>query len=400
MTPKEEQFSKNFKGLEDFRSEDWTPLAWACLINDVSEVKRLISKGADVNECSWAWIGTHPLLLATWRGHIAIVKMLIEAGVKDEKIINEAFVHACIYGRLDIAKYLVDIGANIEYLPDDNCSCSALVYAARLGEVNVVKFLLSAGAKNNLEDALRSAIGSGHIEIVKMLLATGIFVTPDDLIVACNGGHREIVELLLQAGADVNLHGNNGMTPLIMARKKGYKEIVNLLKSAGAKELNTTADSTNFKYEEPELFAEAKNKNWDKVKELLNTGSNPFDEYSDGCTFVEYILQSKDSPKEIKEIMYNKKLFMAVASGDEQEVGELLYLDDINLDITTALTSAVQSACTIYGDSPYNYIIEMLLEDGADINDKDSFGETALGIAEKIGNKKIINLLKSAGAKE
>ena len=45
-------------------------------------------------------------------------------------------------------------------------------------------------------------------------------------------------------------------------------------------------------------------------------------------------------------------------------------------------------------------IVQLLLANGADVNLKDSEGDTALDEAELNDNTEIIKLLKSAGAKE
>ena len=44
--------------------------------------------------------------------------------------------------------------------------------------------------------------------------------------------------------------------------------------------------------------------------------------------------------------------------------------------------------------------VKALLAEGADLNAKDEFGETALDCAERCGHMKIAQLLKEAGAKE
>ena len=59
-----------------------------------------------------------------------------------------------------------------------------------------------------------------------------------------NHGHKQSVDLLIRAGADVNLTGNNGDTPLMLAAEKGHDKCIPILLRAGAQinRLNTLAD--------------------------------------------------------------------------------------------------------------------------------------------------------------
>ncbi|MNF15442.1 Ankyrin repeat protein [compost metagenome] len=52
-----------------------------------------------------------------------------------------------------------------------------------------------------------------------------------------DGGQRhvDIVKLLIDAGADVNLADNDGVTPLQHARSRGFAPMVTMLEKAGAK---------------------------------------------------------------------------------------------------------------------------------------------------------------------
>jgi len=83
----------------------------------------------------------------------------------------------------------------------------------------------------------------GNIEVVKQHLAAGTDVderggianTTPLLEAARGGGHKEIVELLIANGADVNVRGFLGMTPLNMADDEGEKEIADLLRKHGGK---------------------------------------------------------------------------------------------------------------------------------------------------------------------
>jgi ankyrin repeat protein len=44
--------------------------------------------------------------------------------------------------------------------------------------------------------------------------------------------------------------------------------------------------------------------------------------------------------------------------------------------------------------------VKLLLENGADVNDKDNDGSTALSLAKKYGRWNIVELLSNAGAVE
>jgi ankyrin repeat protein len=133
-----------------------------------------------------------------------------------------------------------------------------------------VKALLEAGAEVNRADgegqtALDTAIFSGSVEIVNLLLAKGATIerSPSILCNPARWGHTEIVKVLLKAGVSPRHHirriiylaSEDGHTeivrailtankrkvdkralirPLFMARSQGNLEMVNLLLEAGA----------------------------------------------------------------------------------------------------------------------------------------------------------------------
>jgi ankyrin repeat protein len=142
---------------------------------DLATVKRELQKGEDVNG---AHAGTSLLSLATKNG------------------------------RLDMVKFLVDKGANLNYGSVNGTT--PLMLAATNGHLDVVKFLVDKGADVNAKDHKGG--------------------TP--LMAAVCEGNLDMVKFLVEKGAEVNARGNDGETPLTLATKQ---DVVEFLKQNGAK---------------------------------------------------------------------------------------------------------------------------------------------------------------------
>ena len=89
---------------------------------------------------------------------------------------------------------------------------TALIAAAHLGHVEVVRILIKAGAP---------------LDHVNNLGWTALI----ESIVLGNGGpdHTETLRALVEAGADVTITDGNGQTPLLLARERGYSKMVSIL---------------------------------------------------------------------------------------------------------------------------------------------------------------------------
>jgi len=94
--------------------------------------------------------------------------------------------------------------------------------------------------------ALIAAAHLGHVEVVRMLIAAGApldhvnnlkWTALIESIVLGDGGknHTETLRALVEAGANVNIPDGTGSTPLKLARSRGYREMVAILEKAGAK---------------------------------------------------------------------------------------------------------------------------------------------------------------------
>ena len=95
---------------------------------------------------------------------------------------------------------------------------TALIAAAHLGHVEVVRELIRAGAP---------------LDHVNNLGWTALI----ESIVLGDGGPRHTATLaaLIDAGANVNLADRSGATPLQLARGRGYREMAALLVAANAR---------------------------------------------------------------------------------------------------------------------------------------------------------------------
>lgn len=113
-----------------------------------------------------------------------------------------------------LRRYCCGIGALIGILVFGSALAGSLHDAAKTGDVDQVKQLITEGANVNAADT------------------TGI--TP--LHSAAVGDHIAVAELLIAKGADVNAKTDNGVTPLHLATFWGHDDMVALLKRHGAKE--------------------------------------------------------------------------------------------------------------------------------------------------------------------
>ena len=133
---------------------------------------------------------------AARNGHLDVIKYLVDHGANVNAEDDEALILASKYGHLDVVEYLVDHGANI-HAQDDQ----ALIYATRNCHVDIVKYLVDHGANVNAEDntALSYASENGEIKVVKYLVDHGANVNAEDdyaLIWASINGHKDIVKYL------------------------------------------------------------------------------------------------------------------------------------------------------------------------------------------------------------
>ncbi|KAF7285836.1 ankyrin repeat and KH domain-containing protein 1-like isoform X5 [Rhynchophorus ferrugineus] len=231
-----------------------TPLMEAASAGHLDIVRLLVHHGADVNAQSTS--GNTPLMYACAGGHTEVVKFLLENGANVEDH-NEnghtPLMEAASAGHVGLAKILLSHGAGIN-THSNEFKESALTLACYKGHLDMVRFLLEAGADqehktDEMHTALMEASMDGHVEVARLLLDSGAQVNmPTDsfespLTLAACGGHVDLAMLLIERGANIEEVNDEGYTPLMEAAREGHEEMVHLLLGQGAN-INAQTDET------------------------------------------------------------------------------------------------------------------------------------------------------------
>ena len=175
---------------------------------DVAEIRRLTSNGADVNARDPR--GRTPVHVAAFASEDEALIALAEAGADMNALEGRAYDVVTIAAVADDPQLLslaIELG-NDPGLVTSPYDGTALIAAAHLGHVEIVRRLIAAGAP---------------LDHINNLHWTAVM----ESVVLGDGGanHQAVLDALLVAGADRNLADRDGVTPLQHAERRGFSEM-------------------------------------------------------------------------------------------------------------------------------------------------------------------------------
>lgn len=293
------------------------------------------------------------------------------------------------------------------------CATPPLTKAVWDNDIPGIQSALKKGADVNAKNgewgktALMEASQVGNIEVVKVLLDAGADVNLKDeyddtaLLFSTWKCRTAVTQLLIDKGADVNIQ-NKGheATPLMQAAECGDVTSVKALLGRGAK-----ANVTHKTGEGALLYNVYRSPNVEIVRALLEAGENPneFDgevlrvSAGYGQDLIVKLLIEKGADIDPLNQKDRWAPLMVAARGNHPTTADMLIKAGADVN---AIDKEGQTLLMIAVEENKAAAVAILVKAGANLNIVDKGGVTALRHAEQYGYDEIVKILRQAGAKE
>jgi len=233
---------------------------------DMAVLDVLLSHGANPMAVTQSSSATSPILLASERGRLDVVKSLL---LKTSKCMSQsdasgtsALIHAATQNDAVLCRYLLQCSiGTFTKLPSLSNSAgeTALHIAARAGHLDCIREIFkdsrAAGIVNvqnlNKFTAVHLACREGHSDIVHFLLSHQAKVNTADnkgaspLQSSCESGDPDLVKMLLSSNASLTTAKLSGATPFHAVARRGYTDILQQLLERVIKQKYSKKKATN-----------------------------------------------------------------------------------------------------------------------------------------------------------
>ena len=396
------------------QSDGTTALHWAIYYDDEDLVRQLIRRGADVTARNE--FGATPLSQATIIGNPDIIERVLDAGANPNEAGADEQTAIMIIARtdnIDAARVLLDAGADVNSVEQWRGQ-TALMWSAAQRQPEMLALLLEHGADPDAQSLPNNWERQVTAEPrMKVLPAGGM--TP--LLYAAREGCTECVRFLIESGADLNKADPEAVTPLSMATINAKWDSAKLLIEAGAWldkwdyygrfPLYGAVDFNTIPHGgRPDRLSSDITTPLEIIAMILQKGGNPNLQLK---LFPPYRNLGADRGADGLLRTGVTALFRAARGADIAamtlllEHGALVDLPQEN-DVTPLIVAAGYRGSAI--DTRGRFRTEeqafeattLLLENGADVNAREENGQTAIFGAATNGWNSIVQLLADNGA--
>jgi uncharacterized protein len=391
-----------------------TALHWASYRDDVESADLLIRAGAKVNAAND--LGATPLWTASQNGSAAMVRRLLQAGASPNLPLlsgETPLMVASRSGNPDVVEQLIAKGAKV------NTSASrgqtALMWAVAQKHPEVVKVLLAHGAdvraRSDAWSQVMAVPPHGLLEYNRAIPHGA----DTALLFAARIGDLESAKLLVAAGANVNDADAWGVSALVLAAHSGFGELVDFLLEKGA---DASSDAAGF----TALHEAIMRRDERMVTALLDHGADPnaplrtwtpTRRSSKDWNFAPELVGATPFWLAARFAQPNVMRLLVKHGADPKVVHRVDYTPD-GLVITgrrTLVTTALMAATGMGGgtawvqasraerEAPMLEAVKLAVELGVDVNVANTDGRTALDAARALKYESVVAFLVEHGAK-
>jgi ankyrin repeat protein len=392
-----------------------TPLHYSAMEGKIDIARLLIEAGADLNYKDKDGQLAASLAMENW--HMEMAELLVSKGsdvtldlavylgdldkvksfIKNQPDVNEAqlnrllnlsFYYKSIYqGNTTVPEYLLDKGANPNRR--SNYDATILQEWAWGGDPELTKIvmgiLIKKGADVNARShrdlrwtPLHGACTRRRGSVAEFLVENGADINAKDgkgqtpLLISVQANDLDTTKMLIKNGADVHVKNDIGLTLMDIAWKRGYMEIVELLKKHGIKQTQ--------KYEQSIEMA-INSKDLEKVKELIAQGAD---------------VNARDSRGNMA--LHRAIRVRGLSDAERLSLVKILISGGADVNVKDRRRGATPLHLVVFRGN--KELVELLIQNGADVNAIGDQGETPLGLAKQLEHSEIVELLQKHGAKE